>query len=102
VVSAATSIAVFARPTIVVGQTDTVTLVLKDAAGNAVTGLDAEDFVPSLVGGTSNGTFGTLTATSKPGIYTVIFTATSPGTASQLEAEIAGVLIKTKAKLTVK
>ena len=85
-----------------VGQTETVTLVLKDAAGNAVTDVTTLDFLPILIGGTSSGAFGMLTATGKPGIYTVTFTATKSGTVSQLEVEIESVLIKTKAKVIVK
>jgi hypothetical protein len=41
------------------------------------------------------------TATSKPGTYTVIFTSTTAGTVSQLQAQIAGVFFTTKAKVKV-
>src|SRR5205814_782372 len=73
--------------------TDAVTIVVKDTAGNAVTGLAGGAFGFSLSGGTSAGAFGPVTETATPGTYTANFTGTTAGTASTLTATVGGVTL---------
>jgi hypothetical protein len=91
----------FATSTVASGQTDTATIVVKDAAGNAVTGLSNSAFTFSLSGGTSTGTFGTVTPSSTAGTYTSTFTAVTAGTVSTLTATVNGVQISTKPTVQV-
>jgi hypothetical protein len=77
------------------GGTDVLTVVVKDGAGNAITGLAGSAFGFSLSGGTSRGTFGPVTATATPGTYTATFTATTAGTASAVTATVTGVTLAT-------
>ncbi len=58
------------------GSVDTYTLVLKDAAGNPLSGLTSGDFIPTEAGAanSSDVSFGVVGETSTPGTYT--FTAT--------------------------
>jgi hypothetical protein len=100
-VSATMSTVSFASPTAAPGNTDLVTLVVKDTAGNAVTGLTGGSFVLTLSGGTSAGTFGPVTETATRGTYTTTFTATSPGTASTLTATVSGVTLTARPTLAV-
>ncbi len=100
-VSAANSTASFATSSVVSGHTDTLTIVVKDAAGNAVTGLSSSAFGFSLSGGTSSGTFAAVTATSTPGTYTTTFTATAAGTVSTLTTTVSGVILNSKPTITV-
>jgi hypothetical protein len=100
-VSATMSAVSFASPTVAPGNTDLVTLVVKDMAGNAVTGLSGSAFVLTLSGGTSAGTFGPVTETATHGTYTTTFTATSPGTASTLTATVSGIALTFRPTLTV-
>ena len=93
--SATTSTASFASPSVVSGSTDLLTLLVKDAAGNAITGLASSAFSFALAGGTSAGTFGTASGTSTPGTYTAVFTGTTAGTASTLTAKVSGVTLNT-------
>jgi hypothetical protein len=90
-VSGTTSTVRLATPTVAAGGTDTVTVVVKDGAGNPIGGLSGSAFSFSLSGGTSAGTFGTVTATSTPGTYTATFTGTTAGTAGTLIATVSGV-----------
>jgi hypothetical protein len=100
-VSAANSTAGFATPTVLSGGTDTLTIVVKDGAGNAVTGLASSAFGLALSGGTSAGTFGTVTATATPGTYTAAFTGTTAGTASTLTVTVGGVALTTRPTVQV-
>ena len=88
-VSAANSTVTFASPNDVVGTTDQVTLVIQDAAGNAITGLTKQAFNFMLVG-KSTGTFGNFVS-SAPGVYTFMFTGQKAGTADELIAKVSGV-----------
>jgi hypothetical protein len=94
-VSGANSTVNFAASTVPAGGSATVTLVLQDAAGNAVTGLDGSTFEFSLSGGTSAGTLGSLTETSTPGTYSATFKGTTSGSASTLSVTVAGVALTT-------
>jgi hypothetical protein len=100
-VSAANSTVGFASPTVVAGNTDLVTLVVKDAGGNPVTGLVGTAFSLALSGGTSAGTFGAVTETATHGTYTATFTGTTVGTASTLTAAVVGVILTTTSTITV-
>jgi hypothetical protein len=97
-----TSTATFAKDNVAVGGTVTLTLVVKDAAGNAITGLDGKAFKLALTGGKSAGTFGAVAESTTKGTYTATFTGATAGTASTLTAVINGVSITTKAKIQVK
>jgi adhesin/invasin len=99
-VSGSTSKAAFAAASVAIGKTDTVTLSVKDAAGNAIAGILSSDFVLSLTGGTTDGTFGTVKPTATAGVYTVVFTPTVAGTASTLNAQVAGVTLTAQPKVT--
>jgi hypothetical protein len=92
-ISAVTSTAGFATPAVSLGNIDTLTLVVKDAAGNAIGGLNGSAFSLGLSGGTSAGTFGAVTATTTPGTYTATFTGTAVGTPSTVTATVNGVAI---------
>jgi hypothetical protein len=83
----------FASPTVALGSTDLVTLTVRDTAGNTVTGLLAADFSLGLSGGTSTGTFGSVSETSTPGTYQATFTGVRAGTAATLTATIDGVAV---------
>src|SRR5262249_20991863 len=83
------------------GNTDTVTILVKDAAGNAIGGLPGSAFSFALAGGTSSGTFATVTQTATLGMYTTIFTGSAAGTASTLTVTVSGVILTTKPTLTV-
>jgi hypothetical protein len=100
-VSAGNSTVRFATPTVTSGSTDTVTLVVKDGAGNAITGLPNSAFGFSLAGGGSAGTFGTVTETVTKGTYTATFTGTTAGTTSTLTATVNGVTLATKPMIGV-
>jgi adhesin/invasin len=100
-VSAVKSIASFATPTVKLGNTDTLTITVKDANGNTITGLGDSDFFLGLFGGTSSGLFGTVTETQTPGTYTVVFTGGFAGTATTLSIKVGNVLLIKKLKLTV-
>jgi hypothetical protein len=100
-ISGANSSASFAAPTVASGNTDTLTIVVKDAAGNAITGLTNSAFGLHLSGGSSAGTFGVVSATATPGTYTAVFTATTPGTASTLTVTVSGVPLTSQPTVTV-
>jgi hypothetical protein len=100
-VSGANSTASFATPTVASGGSDTVTLVVKDGAGNAIGGLASSAFTFALSGGTSAGTFGTVTATGTAGTYTATFTATTAGTVSTLTVTISGFALTSKPTVQV-
>jgi hypothetical protein len=100
-ISAANSTVSFATPSVASGNTDTLTLVVKDTTGNAVTGLASGAFGLNLSGGGSGGTFGPVSATATPGTYTAVFTATTAGTASTLTTTVSGVTLTTKPTVTV-
>jgi adhesin/invasin len=100
-VSGTNSTVSFAASTDVSGTTDTVSIVVEDAEGNAIAGLANANFAFSLAGGTSTGTFGTVTQTSTPGTYSATFTGAIAGTASTLTLQVAGVQLSTQPEVTV-
>jgi hypothetical protein len=100
-VSGANSTVSFASSTVTSGSTDTVTVVVKDGSGNAISGLASSAFTFSLSGGTSAGTFSAVSATATPGTYTATFTGTTAGTASTLKATVNGVTLATMPTITV-
>jgi hypothetical protein len=100
-VSSTNSTAGFATPTTPSGGTDTLTLVVRDRAGNAVSGLTGSAFGFSLSGGTSAGNFGPVTETATPGTYTARFTATTAGTASTLTVTVSGTALNSGPRITV-
>jgi len=100
-VSGSNSTVSFASSTVTSGTSDTATIVVEDAAGNAITGLENNNFIFSLAGGTSTGTFGTVTATATPGTYTVVFTGGNAGTASTLTVEVDKISLSTRPTIQV-
>lgn len=99
--SASQSSASFANSTVGSGSTDLVTLVIKDAAGNSITGLLNADFNLSLSGGASTGSFDTVTETGTPGTYTTNFTGILAGTASTLTVQVKTVTLNDQPTVTV-
>jgi adhesin/invasin len=91
----------FASSNVAVGGTDVLTIVVRDTAGSPVTGLPSSAFSFGFVNGTSRGTFGTVTETSKKGTYTVVFTGTTRGTKSALTVTVNGVILTTRPGITV-
>jgi autotransporter passenger strand-loop-strand repeat protein len=100
-ISGATSTVSFATSTIVSGNTDLLTIVVKDTTGAAVAGLGNSAFNFNLAGGSSGGTFGAVAATSTPGTYTAVFTGTTAGAATTLTAAVSGVTLNTKPTVQV-
>jgi hypothetical protein len=100
-VSPANSTVSFATSTVAPGGTDTVTIVVEDAAGNAITGLSSSSFGFSLSDGTSAGTFGIVTETTTKGTYTVTFTGITAGTASTLTTTVTGIILDAAPIVTV-
>jgi hypothetical protein len=92
-ISAAGSTASFGSSFVASGATDALTIMVEDTAGNPVNGLSSGSFGLALSGGTSTGTFGTVTETATPGVYTATFTPTTAGTASTLIATVNGVTL---------
>jgi hypothetical protein len=92
-ISGASSIANFAASLVVSGNSDMLTLVVEDTAGNAVSGLSNSSFGFTLSGGTSAGVFGNVNQTATPGVYTVGFTGNTVGTASTLTTTVNGVTL---------
>jgi len=99
--SAANSTDSFASSTVVSGSTDTVTIVVKDTTGAAVSGLSSSAFSFNLTGGGSSGTFGTVTETATPGTYGATFTGTTAGSVSSLSVTVNGIILNTKPTITV-
>lgn len=100
-ISGTTSTVSFARPTVEVNLTETVTIKVEDAAGNAITGLKSSLFVFELLGGTSTGKFGTVIATGTAGVYKVVFKGVTAGTESDLSLDVDGVAIATEPAIQV-
>lgn len=100
-VSGAKSTASFATSTVAYAGTDVLTIVVKDAAGNAVTGLASGSFALNLSGGTSAGAFGAVSESATNGTYTATFTATASGTATTVTAVVSGVTLANKPTVTV-
>lgn len=69
------------------GQTTTVTVRLKDNGGNYLTTSGLSVAVAMNGGGTSNGTFSAVNDLGN-GVYTSVFTATTPGTADTIVASL--------------
>lgn len=89
--SVATSTVTVSGTTIAVGQSATLALRVRDAAGNALTtGGLAVQF--TATGGTSVGTIGPVTDNGD-GSYTALFTATAAGTPLTIGATIGGVAV---------
>ena len=91
----------FAASTVASDNTDTLTITVNDANGKPISGIPSSDFGFSLSGGTSSGTFGTVTASATPGVYTVEFTGTTAGTASTLTTTIDGTPLVDEPTITV-
>jgi hypothetical protein len=91
----------FATPTVASGSTDVITIAVKDKNGNPIVGLASSAFSFALAGGKSAGRFGSVSATTSPGTYTVVFTGTTVGTASKLTAKVSGVTLNTKPTVRV-
>ena len=100
-VNDATAIASFDTRTVAVGGDDLLTIQVKDAAGNPITGLTSSAFGFALSGGTSNGAFSTVSATATAGTYTATFTAAQSGSASTLFVTVAGVTPASRPTITV-
>src|SRR5262249_51611832 len=100
-VNGVNSTASFGVPIVALGNVDTVTIVVRDAAGNPISGLTNSAFAFALAGGTSAGTFGTVTETAVKGCYTANFTSTKIGTTSTLTATVSGVALANHAPITV-
>jgi hypothetical protein len=100
-VSATKSTLSFATSTVLVNQTDKLTISVMDAAGNAIAGLASTAFVFQLLDGTSKGTFGTVTATATPGVDTVEFLGVTAGTVCDLDAQVGGVTLATEPAIQV-
>ncbi|HEY2911635.1 MAG TPA: FG-GAP repeat protein, partial [Gemmataceae bacterium] len=89
-ISASKSTVNFASATDVAGATDLVTIAVKDAAGNAISGLTNTDFALSLTGA-SQGSFGIVAETTTTGTYKTLFTGLATGTPSTLSTTVQGV-----------
>ncbi len=76
---------------ITAGGTSTITLITRDALGNSINSGGAA-IVFSRSGGGANGTFGTFTDLAN-GSYTVVFTGTTAGTATTINATINGTAV---------
>jgi hypothetical protein len=101
--SATTSKVSFAASTVVSGQTNIITVEVRDAEGNLKPGLAATEFAqPLLSGGTSAGTFGKAAdSPAAPGFYKIPFFATTAGTASSLSVTVSSVVLKSNPTITV-
>ena len=73
----------------------------QDAQGNLVYGLASTAFAFQLLGGTSKGSFGTVTPTATLGIYSVEFKGVTAGTSSSLAVQIDGVSLSTELAIQV-
>jgi hypothetical protein len=100
-VSGSKSSASFATATVALGLTDTLTIVVADGSSMAISGLGNSDFVFSLSGGTSSGTFGAVTESATKGTYTTSFSGTTVGTADTLTVKVTGVALSTTPSITV-
>jgi hypothetical protein len=100
-ISSSLSTVQLASAVVVVGSTDTVTIQVRDTAGNPIGGLAGTAFGLSLTGGTSGGSFSAVTATATPGTYTATFRAATAGTASSLVVTVSGVALAASPSLTV-
>jgi Domain of unknown function (DUF4214)/IPT/TIG domain/SdrD B-like domain/Invasin, domain 3 len=100
-ISGTNSTAGFLSSLVPAGSPDTLSILVEDTAGNAVSGLSNSNFGLSLSGGTSAGTLGTVTETPTPGVYTVTFTGTTVGTASTLTTVINGVTLTARPTVQV-
>src|SRR6202044_3856156 len=100
-VSGANSTVGFASTSVKSGRTDAVAIVVKDAAGNAVTGLESVQFNFSLLNGTSTGIFGPISATATPGTSTATLTGLVAGSASSLSLTNNHVQVAVEPKVTV-
>src|SRR5262249_14290453 len=100
-ISGATSTVSFATATATSGLADTVTIAVKDSAGNAITGLSNAAFSFTLGGGTSTGSFGAVTESATKGIYTAAFTGAKAGTPCTLTTKASGVTLAATPTVTV-
>lgn len=100
--SAIKSTVTLASPMVAAGKSDRATIIVKDAAGNAVTGLGSGAFEFTFSSGESNGAFSAVSETSTKGTYAVEFTGATAGTASSLTTSVNGVVLASSPKVTVK
>jgi hypothetical protein len=100
-ISASNSTVQFATSSVTSGNTDVLTIVVKDTSGNTISGLSGNAFSFALAGGSSGGLFGPVTATATPGTYTTTFTATTVGTGSTITATVSGVALAGLPTITV-
>jgi hypothetical protein len=91
----------FASSTVASGNTDVVTLLVEDGAGNAISGLANGAFALGLSGGTSSGSFSAVSETTTAGTYTATFTGATAGTVATLTATVNGVTLAGHPTLTV-
>jgi hypothetical protein len=91
----------FAAPSLGLGMTDLLTILVKDTTGTVVSGLPSSAFSFALSGGTSNGSFGPVSETSTPGTYTTTFTSTQAGTLSHLTTTVNGVTLNAQPSIVV-
>jgi Domain of unknown function (DUF4214)/IPT/TIG domain len=92
-ISATNSADSFATPTVVSGATDLFTIVVRNSAGNPVSGLPGSAFSLMLSGGTSAGLFSAVTETATKGTYTATYTGITAGSASAVTATVSGVTL---------
>ncbi|HEX4610580.1 MAG TPA: FG-GAP-like repeat-containing protein, partial [Urbifossiella sp.] len=100
-VSGSSTTAVFATPSVLTGVTDVLTVVVRDGAGNPITGLQPGTFSFSTATGSSTYTIGSLTETSTPGTYTAPFTGLTAGTTDTLTVHVSGVLLTAQPAIQV-
>jgi hypothetical protein len=83
--------------------TATLTIVVKDAAGNAITGLDASKFDASLKPDkmASTGAFDKVAESKTPGTYTTTFTPTAAGLPTDCIVKVNNVALDIAPKITV-
>jgi hypothetical protein len=102
VVSATQSTVSLAQSTLASGRSTTVTLRIKDAAGNLISDLPGSDFVLNLTGGSSTGSFGTVIQAREPGTYVMTLTGIAAGTSSATSVTVNGVSLDAQPSVTVK
>jgi hypothetical protein len=100
-VGASSSSVSLAAPTDVSETGDDVTITVKDAFGNPISGLSSSNFSFRLQGGKSTGTFGAVTPTSTAGTYSATFTGALAGTADNLVVSVNGVTLAAEPKVQV-
>ncbi|QJW99065.1 beta strand repeat-containing protein [Frigoriglobus tundricola] len=100
-ISSSNSTVSFARSSADAGTADRLTVVVKDTTGAGVSELPSSAFQLSLAGGTSAGTFGTVTETGTSDVYTVTFIGSTAGTTSTLTVTVGGVQLSSQPSVQV-